>query len=236
LANSRYGCITNVESTIAGLKKLIQYLREISAADMTLENLGRRLAIIDRLEESVVWSRKWVSKGHNSLTSFQEVNMHALAAKYLMHSDTHASCGDMVLSKEWLLVSQLCEATIYFPFKHHRSFFAPAEKDHAVDRPNACKTILAMLTELPELLSGDPQQIFAHYKFKLLVAENEKIQGAELQQAQLLCAEQTDPRLRRLLQYRCTVLANLIDEIRRLYEHSASETELYKTLLSQADG
>jgi hypothetical protein len=50
-------------------------------------------------------------------------------AKYLLHSDKHAK-GDVVPSKEWLLVSQLCDATVYLPLKHHSSFFECAERDH----------------------------------------------------------------------------------------------------------
>jgi hypothetical protein len=90
------------------------------------------------------------------------------------------------------------------------------------------------LDHYPELLPSYLQNVVARYKFKQSVAVKEVELECECQRAQSLCAEQTDPRLRRLLQHQRTVLTSAIAELRRMYEECEEGTQLYRTLLNHS--
>jgi hypothetical protein len=230
-SNSYYGYSSSDGNAKCNLEKLVLYLQEASVTPLSVDNVGRRLAIIDRLEESVVWSRKLKCLRK---IGFAEVNGHAYSAKYLQVADEYAAKGYSMLCNEWLLVADLFKATVHAPWLPKSAFSALDGKDESTGRLDACRMILSLLSSFPELLTRDPESVVARYKCKLSVTEKEQKHSKELQQVQALCAEQTDPRLRRLLQYQCTVLTGAIAELRSMYEQCVSETETYKTLLSQA--
>jgi hypothetical protein len=221
-------------STKYNLEKLVQYLQKTTTSHLSLENVGRRLAIIDRLEKSVEWSRKWKYVIRSSQSVFGEVNVHAYSAKYLKVADEYAMKGDLVLQNEWLLVAELFEACVHAPTLSQYQFSALDGKDDVTGRPHACRMILSLLSAFPELLPKDSRIFLARYQFKQSVAEKEDEQRLKVEQVQTQCAEQTNPHLRRLLQHQCTVHSNMMAELRRMYEHSASETDAYKMLLNHA--
>jgi hypothetical protein len=219
-------------NTACNLEKLVQFLQGVAAAPLSSVTFGRKLAIIDRLTEAVVWSTEWKCLTRTSQSEFKDFSMYAFSAKMLMFSDASVTKGDEVLGKEWELASQLCEASINH-FLTHSGGFAPHHKEDGNGRVGACKTIVTLVETFSALLPGDLQKVVARYKFKQSLAEQELQLEVEQKEVEAHSAQQTDPRLRRLLQHQSAGLCSTIAELRSMYENTATATAAYNSLLNR---
>jgi hypothetical protein len=157
-------------SPTVNLERLVQFLHEVTTTPLSMENLGRKLAIMDRLQHAVMWSTKWRCLSTNSRSHFRDSNVYAFSARMLMFSDESANRGDEALDSEWQLASQLCEASVNIIWRHSEGF-TPHYKECGSGMVGVCQTILLLLDAFPTLLPGDSYKVISRYKDKQYMAE-----------------------------------------------------------------
>jgi hypothetical protein len=206
--------------------KLIRNLQNNIRTSCTLEVLCGHLAVLDRLEESVL------SAMENLLSPLPSINMNQHSASFLEFAVFNEMQNDNPLAADWLLASQLCDIAASITWERHSD---PASSLKALgnDRLGACSTVRILLRTFTELVIGEGLEIKAKYEFKEAVARNIQTRRASLKKALSLCALQMDTRLRCFLQQHCACLTNAIDQLNERYASSEVRHEESFRLLEQ---
>jgi hypothetical protein len=212
---SRPGGKAGEPELLKQVENVVLYLQDTIAASLSLESLCGRLAVLDRLEESVLWAMEpQCTTRHGSSAA----NMYAYSADYLKLVVSREMESNHYLASDWLLASQLCDVAVFLTWREyiydHTNKFGAVKDSHL----GVCNVILSLLSTFPELVIGDRQAIKAKYEFKKSVAEKLQSHEAALEEAQQQhSTAQTDPRVCRLLQVYCAFLTNATHQLGAAY-------------------
>jgi hypothetical protein len=160
------------------LEELVQYLQESICKPTTLYSLAGRLAVIDRLKNSVSWSVLGGTPSHQWGTAHE---MCKRSADFIRFSMIAEEQNDLELSKEWIVASKISDLASQMPKQRSESHLPnyqsllSGKQTLNLGRIEQMQFIsgyiVALLAEQPPVLPRGTKAVSDQYKEKIIHLE-----------------------------------------------------------------
>jgi hypothetical protein len=194
------------------LQELVQYLQEVVSRSMSLHALATRLAVIERLKNSISWSLLAETPSSRRGYSY---SLCKLSADFLRFSHISEDNRNQGLTKDWMFASylsaMLSTATMSkLPFNLPAPLAASAVHDVIESKQYLYQYILDVLKSSTVVVSVGARSASAYYqnKFDVLQAVKHKVTTLGAEAASLQAP--SDVRLQALHDLQCRVIESTL--------------------------